>query len=57
MNKIRLDNLVLKLGFAETRSKAKGLIMAGHVKVDGAIVDKAGTGVAIDSNVEILNGV
>ena len=53
MNKIRLDNLVLKLGFAETRSKAKGLIMAGHVKVDGAIVDKAGTGVAIDSNVEI----
>ena len=57
MNKIRLDNLVLKLGFAETRSKAKGLIMAGHVKVDGVVVDKAGTSVSIDSNVEILDGV
>jgi len=37
----------------ESRSKAKGVIMAGQVMVDGAMIDKAGTMVPVDSKIEI----
>jgi 23S rRNA (cytidine1920-2'-O)/16S rRNA (cytidine1409-2'-O)-methyltransferase len=42
-NKIRLDVAVYERGFAPTRSKAQGMIMAREVLVNGEIVDKAGT--------------
>lgn len=40
--KERLDVLVTKKGFAESREKAKALIMAGEVFVNGQREDKAG---------------
>ncbi|MBR3518233.1 MAG: TlyA family RNA methyltransferase [Lachnospiraceae bacterium] len=41
--KERLDVLLVKLGYAESREKAKALIMAGDVFVNGQREDKAGT--------------
>ena len=40
--KIRLDQLVVQRGFAESREKAKAMIMAGVVEVDHLRVDKPG---------------
>jgi 23S rRNA (cytidine1920-2'-O)/16S rRNA (cytidine1409-2'-O)-methyltransferase len=40
--KIRLDQLLVQKGLARSREKAKALIMAGLVQVDGAQIDKAG---------------
>ncbi len=40
----------------ESRSKAKGLIMAGQVFVDGAMVDKAGTMLEQNCKIEIKKG-
>lgn len=42
VSKTRLDQAILQRGLAESRSKAEGMIMAGLVKVDGKLVDKAG---------------
>lgn len=41
--KERLDNLLVKKGLAPSREKAKTMIMAGNVFVDGNREDKAGT--------------
>jgi 23S rRNA (cytidine1920-2'-O)/16S rRNA (cytidine1409-2'-O)-methyltransferase len=46
--KMRLDKLLVEKGYADTRSKALGLIMSGNVLVDGKPITKAGT--AIDEN-------
>ena len=40
--KERLDVLLVKQGFAESREKAKAIIMSGIVFVDGQREDKAG---------------
>ena len=42
MKKIRADQLLVEQGLAETRSKARALIMAGEVLADNVRVDKAG---------------
>jgi 23S rRNA (cytidine1920-2'-O)/16S rRNA (cytidine1409-2'-O)-methyltransferase len=42
MGKERLDVLVMRNGFADAREKAKRLIMAGEIYVDGQKEDKAG---------------
>lgn len=41
-SKIRLDQLLVKRGIVKSREKAKSLIMAGAVFVDGRLVDKPG---------------
>jgi 23S rRNA (cytidine1920-2'-O)/16S rRNA (cytidine1409-2'-O)-methyltransferase len=41
-HKIRLDQLMVSKGLAESRSKAKAMIMAGLVQVQGQRVDKPG---------------
>ena len=41
--KERLDVLLVKNGLAESREKAKAIIMSGIVYVDGQKEDKAGT--------------
>ena len=41
--KVRLDVLLVEKGFATSREKAKAIIMAGNVFVDGQREDKAGT--------------
>jgi 23S rRNA (cytidine1920-2'-O)/16S rRNA (cytidine1409-2'-O)-methyltransferase len=43
MAKERLDTLVVQKGLAASRERAKALIMAGQVCVDGRKTDKAGT--------------
>ena len=47
--KIRLDQLVVDRGLAPSRERARALILAGHVLVDGTAVSKAGTAVDADS--------
>ena len=42
-DKERLDVLLFENGWADSRSKAQALIMAGLVYVDGQKVDKPGT--------------
>lgn len=51
--KERLDVLIVKRCLAESREKAKALIMAGDVFVNGQREDKAGTTFAEDANIEV----
>ncbi len=43
MAKERLDTLLVKRGIAQSREKAKAIIMAGEILVDGQREDKAGS--------------
>jgi 23S rRNA (cytidine1920-2'-O)/16S rRNA (cytidine1409-2'-O)-methyltransferase len=52
--KLRLDQLLVERGLVESREKARALILAGHVLVNRQKVDKAGAGVAADSELELL---
>ena len=52
--KERLDLVLLARGLVETRSKARGMIMAREVKVNGDVVDKAGTPVGQDDEVSLI---
>ena len=52
-DKQRLDVLLLALGLAPSREKARALIMAGEVLVDGRPRDKPGTLVRAEASVEI----
>ncbi len=54
--KVRLDKLLVDKGLVETRSKALGLIMAGHVLVNGHPVTKAGSAIEDDSPISIKAG-
>jgi len=45
----RLDQRLLELGLAETRTKAQALILAGEVQIAGVVMDKPGTQVAGDA--------
>lgn len=51
--KERLDVLIVKRCLAESREKAKALIMAGDVFVNGQREDKAGTTFAEDADIEV----
>jgi 23S rRNA (cytidine1920-2'-O)/16S rRNA (cytidine1409-2'-O)-methyltransferase len=51
--KQRIDQLLVDRQLAESREKARALILAGHVMVNGQREDKAGHAVAIDSQIEI----
>jgi len=50
---VRLDELLVLRGLAESRSQAQRLLMAGQVQVAGQIVDKAGKQVSADVTVEV----
>jgi 23S rRNA (cytidine1920-2'-O)/16S rRNA (cytidine1409-2'-O)-methyltransferase len=52
--KRRLDLLLLERGLAESREKARALILAGQVLVNGQKADKAGASIGSDANVELL---
>jgi len=52
-DKIRLDLLLVQRGMAESREKAKALIMAGEVDVDGLKADKPGHLFSDSSNISI----
>lgn len=49
----RLDVVLYERGLAKSREKARALIMAGVVYVDGVRVDKAGAAVAADAPIEV----
>jgi 23S rRNA (cytidine1920-2'-O)/16S rRNA (cytidine1409-2'-O)-methyltransferase len=49
----RIDERLVELGLAESRSQAQRLLMAGSVRVDGQRVDKAGAKVREDQQVEV----
>ena len=50
----RLDVLVVARGLTDSREKARALILAGQVTVDGQKIDKAGHAVGEDSKIELI---
>ncbi len=56
MKGVRLDMLLHRRGLAPSREKARRLILAGQVFVDGQRVDKAGAQVDESADVEVRQG-
>ena len=54
--KVRLDRAVLAAGLAPTRERARALILAGRVLVDGARQDKPGREIPAHARIELLPG-
>jgi 23S rRNA (cytidine1920-2'-O)/16S rRNA (cytidine1409-2'-O)-methyltransferase len=52
--KMRLDLLLTERGLAPSRERARAIILAGQVTVDGQVVSKAGTAVSAEARVELL---
>jgi 23S rRNA (cytidine1920-2'-O)/16S rRNA (cytidine1409-2'-O)-methyltransferase len=53
VKKIRLDELLVVKGLADTRSRAKALILAGKVKLGTERIDKPGRTLPDDSPIEV----
>jgi 23S rRNA (cytidine1920-2'-O)/16S rRNA (cytidine1409-2'-O)-methyltransferase len=51
--KIRIDQLLVERGLAESREKAQALILAGHVRVNNQKAAKPGHSVARDAAIEV----
>src|SRR5437870_5510307 len=52
--KQRLDVLLVDRRLAPSRERARALILAGHVTVDGQVVSKAGTPIGTDARVDLV---
>jgi 23S rRNA (cytidine1920-2'-O)/16S rRNA (cytidine1409-2'-O)-methyltransferase len=52
--RVRLDHLVVEKGLAPTRERARALILAGQVSVDGQPATKAGTQVDPGADVALI---
>ena len=52
--KQRLDTLLVEKGLVESREKARALILAGQVDVDGHGAAKAGTMVPVDADIRVI---
>jgi 23S rRNA (cytidine1920-2'-O)/16S rRNA (cytidine1409-2'-O)-methyltransferase len=52
----RLDALLVERGLAGSRARAQALVMAGQVKVDGAVETKAGSRVPDDAELTVEGG-
>jgi 23S rRNA (cytidine1920-2'-O)/16S rRNA (cytidine1409-2'-O)-methyltransferase len=50
---LRLDQLLVQLGYAQSRERAKALIKAGYVLVDGNQITKVATQCASDAAIEM----
>ncbi len=50
----RLDTLLVEKGLVESREKARALILAGQVDVDGHGAAKAGTLVPVDADIRVI---
>ena len=55
MTKVRLDSLVVDRGLAPSRERARALILAGQVSVDGRIVSKAGVQIPVSAAVALAS--
>jgi 23S rRNA (cytidine1920-2'-O)/16S rRNA (cytidine1409-2'-O)-methyltransferase len=53
---VRLDQLLVQRGIADSRAKAQALIMAGQIRVEGQVALKAGTAVPATAAVEVKEG-
>ena len=53
MEKVRLDSLMVEQGLAQSRERAKAMIMAGQVYIDNQKCDKAGLSVPSDAKIEV----
>ena len=53
-SEVRLDVALIERGLAPSRERARALILAGQVKVEGHIVSKAGAPVDADAHVELV---
>ena len=51
MARVRLDQLVFDKGLAPSRERAKAVVLAGLVSVNGEVVSKAGT--LVDTNAAV----
>jgi 23S rRNA (cytidine1920-2'-O)/16S rRNA (cytidine1409-2'-O)-methyltransferase len=51
--KIRLDALLVERGLVASRERARALILAGAVRINGDLANKAGTAVADDAEVAL----
>ena len=51
--KSRLDVLIVERGLAPTRERARAIILAGQVTVNGQVVSKAGAPVAADAEIDL----
>lgn len=49
----RIDKLLVDRGLVQSRERAKALVMAGKVFVDGKRIDKPGTKVPLDAEIEV----
>ena len=54
MARTRLDTLLVARGLAASRERARALILAGKVRVDGAVVSKAGTAVSDQADIVLI---
>ena len=54
MGKVRLDQLVAERGLAPSRERARALILAAQVSVEGRVISKAGTQVETDVEIALL---
>jgi len=54
VKKERIDRLLVRKGFVQSRERAQSLIMEGKVRAGGGVVDKPGTMVEEEASVEIL---
>jgi len=54
VTKVRLDQLVAERGLAPSRERARALILAAQVSVEGRVVSKAGAQVAPDADVALI---
>jgi len=54
VTKVRLDQLVVSRGLAPSRERARALILAGQISVDGQVAAKAGTSVQDDADVALI---
>jgi 23S rRNA (cytidine1920-2'-O)/16S rRNA (cytidine1409-2'-O)-methyltransferase len=52
--KRRLDQLVLERGLAPSRERARALILAGQISVNGQLLTKSGAQVHADASVELI---
>ena len=53
--RVRLDQLVVEKGLAPSRERARALILAGQVSVDGQPQTKAGAQIAPDADVALIS--
>jgi 23S rRNA (cytidine1920-2'-O)/16S rRNA (cytidine1409-2'-O)-methyltransferase len=51
--KTRLDSLLVERGLTSSRERARALILAGKVKVDGKVLSKAGAAVRVDARIDL----